>query len=177
MIERFQGETGRARLIAAVRAQKIVSDEKELAGEIANVATLIQLEANGPGSEFIKQDATDNDIFLVLSGKVAVRVNGREVAVRSKSSETNRLDLRTMSAVLTAMTVSTRKFVRQLSLFRARAQHGEPVLVESRDGAKFIFHRIGASARPRRVDRPLPRSVSKNGTWTIRPLSRKSGNE
>lgn len=78
MIARFQDEGGHARLITALRAQRIVSDDETLAEEIAKIAPLLQVEPNG---EFIKQGATDNDIYLILSGKVSVRVNGREVAV------------------------------------------------------------------------------------------------
>jgi predicted nucleotide-binding protein len=82
MIARFQSEGGQARLIAALRAQRIICDEEKLAQEIAKVAVLLQLEPNIPTSEFIKQGATDNDIYLILAGKVSVRVNGREVASR-----------------------------------------------------------------------------------------------
>ena len=82
MISRFQGEGGQARLIAVLRAQRTISDEETLAKEIAKIACLIQLEPNTPTSEFIKQGATDNDIYLILEGKVSIRVNGREVAVR-----------------------------------------------------------------------------------------------
>jgi predicted nucleotide-binding protein len=80
MITRFQSEGGHARLITALCAQRIICDEENLAQEIAKVAKLLQVEASG---EFIKQGATDNDIYLILSGKVSVRVNGREVAVRA----------------------------------------------------------------------------------------------
>ena len=82
MITRYQGEGGQARLIAGLRAQRIISDEETLAEEIAKMASLIQLEPNTPTSEFIKQGATDNDIYLILDGKVSIRVHGREVAVR-----------------------------------------------------------------------------------------------
>ena len=82
MISRFQGEGGNARVISALRAQRIVCDEERLAQEIAKIASLFQLEPNTPASEFIKQAATDNDIYLILAGKVSIRVNGREVATR-----------------------------------------------------------------------------------------------
>jgi|SRR6185503_17636011 predicted nucleotide-binding protein len=80
MITRFQGEDGHARLITALRAQRIVLDDEALAQEIANIAPLLQVE---PNAEFIRQGATDNDVYLILSGIVSVRVNGREVAVRA----------------------------------------------------------------------------------------------
>jgi CRP/FNR family cyclic AMP-dependent transcriptional regulator len=83
VIARFQGEGGQARLITALRTQRIVSDELALAQEIAKHTSLLQVEPNEPTSEFIKQGATDNDIYLILSGNVSVRVNGRQVAVRT----------------------------------------------------------------------------------------------
>src|SRR5262245_52597087 len=93
MISRFQGEGGHARLIAGLRAQRIVSDEETLAEEIAKISHLIQLEPNTPSSEFIKQGATDNDIYLILDGKVSVRVNGREVAVRVSGHQVGEMAL------------------------------------------------------------------------------------
>lgn len=62
------------------------------------------------------------------------------------------------------MKVSARKFVRQFSRFRERAERGEPVLVESR-GAQFLFHRIGNTSRPRKVEIPLPKSVTER--WDL----------
>lgn len=83
MISPFQGEGGNARLIAALRAQRIVADDERLANEMAKVITLLLLEPHTPTSEFIKQGAMDNEIYLVLAGKASVLVNGREVAVRT----------------------------------------------------------------------------------------------
>ncbi len=83
MITRFQNTDGKARLVAALRAQRIICDDAALATRIATVTTLLQLPPNAPQNEFIKQGATDNDVYFILSGKVSIRVNGREVASRS----------------------------------------------------------------------------------------------
>jgi hypothetical protein len=58
------------------------------------------------------------------------------------------------------MTVSTRKFIRNFPEFRQQAEKGGTVVIESRDGVKFVFHRIGAAPRPRRVEKPLPREIT-----------------
>lgn len=71
------------RPVAALRSQQIVQDEQPLAIALADAAQLIQVEPASPNSEIIKQGATDNDIHLILSGLVSVRINGREVARRS----------------------------------------------------------------------------------------------
>jgi len=72
MISRFQGQDDKPRLITALRS-------------LADAAQLIQVRPASPNSEIIKQGATDNDIHIILSGLVSVRINGREVARRSAS--------------------------------------------------------------------------------------------
>ena len=72
MITRFQGEEGQKRLVAALRIQKIVQDDEELATAIAEVAEIIQIEPNSESSEFIKQNDSDNDVYLIISGKVSI---------------------------------------------------------------------------------------------------------
>jgi hypothetical protein len=70
-----------------------------------------------------------------------------------------------MTAILTAMSVSTRKFLREFPAFREQAELGETVVIESREGVKFVFHRIGEAPRPRRVEAPLPREVTEK--WDL----------
>lgn len=111
MITRFQGEGGKARLVAAIRTQKIVSDELKLAEAIAEAATLIQVEVNKPTSEFIKQGDADADIYLVLSGKVSVRVNGREVAVRASGAHVGEMALIDLTAPRSAAVIAIEQTV------------------------------------------------------------------
>jgi CRP/FNR family cyclic AMP-dependent transcriptional regulator len=79
MITRFEGKDGRPRLIAALRAQQSVQNDEQLAEELADLIELIQVE---PRKSFITQGAADDDIYLILSGKVSIIVNGREKAQR-----------------------------------------------------------------------------------------------
>jgi hypothetical protein len=58
------------------------------------------------------------------------------------------------------MKVSTRKFIREFSRFRSQARQGEPVVIEGRDGTRFLFHVIGGAAGPGRCKEALPRSVT-----------------
>jgi len=111
MISRFLGEGGPARLIAGLRAQRIISDEETLAAEIAKIACLIELEPNTPTSEFIKQGATDNDIYLILDGKVSVRVHGREVAVRVSGYHVGEMALIDSTARRSASVVAVERTV------------------------------------------------------------------
>lgn len=83
MISRFLGEEGRPRLISALQAQQSVHNNEDLAKELADFVELVQIESGKPESTFIKQGDSDNDIFLILAGKVSVVVNGREKAHRT----------------------------------------------------------------------------------------------
>ena len=79
MISRFCGKEGRNRLISALRKQIIIHDNETLSRELADQAELLQFE---PGEELIVQDSVDNEIYFILAGRLAIVVNGREVAIR-----------------------------------------------------------------------------------------------
>ena len=79
MLARFEGEEGRRRLIGQLRKQSIVGGDSAAATDIAEVAKIIQVPS---GEVLIRQDAADNDLFLIISGSLRIMVNGREVAIR-----------------------------------------------------------------------------------------------
>jgi hypothetical protein len=62
--------------------------------------------------------------------------------------------------ILADMSVGTRKFIRDFPLFREQAEKGGTVVIESREGVKFVFHRIGTAPRPRQVETPLRRKIA-----------------
>jgi predicted nucleotide-binding protein len=78
MIDRFQGDGNRRKRLEAIKKQRIVRNNEQLAEEIEAVMTLIEF---GPGERFIAQNADDDDLYLVLAGKVSAEVNGREIAI------------------------------------------------------------------------------------------------
>ena len=80
MIERFKGEAGARRLIDALSQQRLLRGDTAVAAELSRIAVL---RAFKPGETLIAERATDNDLFCILVGKVAVHVNGRHVASRS----------------------------------------------------------------------------------------------
>lgn len=63
------------------------------------------------------------------------------------------------------MSVSTRKFLREFPAFREQAERGETIVIESREGMKFVFHRIGEAPRPRRVEVPLSQEITEK--WDV----------
>jgi CRP/FNR family transcriptional regulator, cyclic AMP receptor protein len=77
--ERFQGETGRRLLMEALQSQFIVRGQDSVAAAFASVATIEEFD---PGDLLIRQGDADNDLLLILAGRVVVLVNGRQVASR-----------------------------------------------------------------------------------------------
>jgi len=79
VIERFEGKGGRRLLLEAIRAQQLVGQKRSLARALVQRVSLSEL---APGGVLIEQGASDNDLYLVLAGRVAVLVGGKEVGTR-----------------------------------------------------------------------------------------------
>jgi predicted nucleotide-binding protein len=79
MINRFQGERGRALLVEELRKQKIATGIDGAAEALADAGVL---EAVAVDQTLIEQNGTDNDILLIVAGAVRVIVNGKQVARR-----------------------------------------------------------------------------------------------
>ncbi len=79
MIERFQGDEGRRRLVAALTEHRLIANRQELAERLVTVGELMEVSA---GVAFIVQGDQTSDVFFIVAGKVEVRVNGKIVAFR-----------------------------------------------------------------------------------------------
>jgi CRP/FNR family cyclic AMP-dependent transcriptional regulator len=79
MIERFQGDEGRRRLVAALTEHRLVANRPELAERLVAVGEVVEAPA---GVAFINQGDQASDVFFIIAGKVEVRVNGKVVANR-----------------------------------------------------------------------------------------------
>src|SRR6185437_13160709 len=79
MIERFEGQSGRANLLEALRNQKIVAGNFDLAERIADTGVLVEINQ---GTTIINQGAEDTDVYMVIAGAFEIVVNGRKVARR-----------------------------------------------------------------------------------------------
>lgn len=90
MRPRFEGVAGRERLIEALSHHSLLIRERDLAAEVADVAVLQELDAQ---DELIAQGACDNDIYLIVSGELCVRISGREVARRGAGSHVGEMAL------------------------------------------------------------------------------------
>lgn len=79
MIERFEGDDGRRRLIAALTEHRLIANLPELAERLVGAGELIEVEA---GTAFINQGTQTSDVFFIIAGRVEVRVNGKVMAFR-----------------------------------------------------------------------------------------------
>jgi CRP/FNR family cyclic AMP-dependent transcriptional regulator len=77
--ERFEGNAGLRRLIVALKTQKLVAGNAALAEELANLVEVMEVKA---GDTIIRQGASDNDIFFILTGSFNIVVNGKVIARR-----------------------------------------------------------------------------------------------
>ena len=72
---KFTGTT----LLYAILGQRIVVGREDIAKLIIEKGTSHHFK---PGKEFIQQGAADNDIYLIICGRVEIRINGRPIAER-----------------------------------------------------------------------------------------------
>ena len=89
LLDRFRGPDGKLRLVEVLRTQTLVRDE-DLAVELARRVTLKAVPA---ASVLITQGSADRDLFLILSGKFSVTINGRVVASRSAGEHVGEMAL------------------------------------------------------------------------------------
>lgn len=75
MIERFQG-TNRPALVNNLLLQRFVQNRKEIAEDLIAAGELIEFAS---GDTLIVQDESNDDVFLIVAGTVAVTANGVEV--------------------------------------------------------------------------------------------------
>lgn len=79
MIERFQGNDGQRRLLAALTEHRIVANQRELAEQLVGAGTLTEV---AKGEQFVTQGEHTTDVFFIIAGSVEVRVNNKIVANR-----------------------------------------------------------------------------------------------
>lgn len=72
MKSRFEGAAGRPNLISALKRQEFVGGNQALAEAMADLGRIVEFRN---GQKLTVQDAVDDDIFLLLAGKVLVLIN------------------------------------------------------------------------------------------------------
>lgn len=84
MLSRFHGTHGRRLVVDVLREQIVVGGSEEIAEAINDKAEILGFSA---GDLIIEEFAPDQDTYFILSGTVSIRVNGREIAVRTKGQQ------------------------------------------------------------------------------------------
>lgn len=79
MLHRFEGDAGKRLRLEALLAQKMVAGNMELAVQLD---CRIKLRVLQPNELLIEQNASDNDVYFVISGDLNIVVNGRIVGRR-----------------------------------------------------------------------------------------------
>jgi CRP/FNR family cyclic AMP-dependent transcriptional regulator len=106
MLVRFEGDEGRRRLVGLLRTQILINGDAQIASEIAAVATLHEI---AKADVLIRQDAADNDLFLILAGAVRIVVNGRDVAIRHQGQHVGEMAIVDPSAARSATVIAAER--------------------------------------------------------------------
>jgi predicted nucleotide-binding protein len=111
MISRFAGAANRDKLVEAIQRQQVTCNDKVIAEKLADVAELIEFNPKSPHNVIIDQDSSDNDLYLILSGRVSVLVNTREVAVRQAGQHVGEMAMIDTAAPRCATVIAIAKTV------------------------------------------------------------------
>jgi CRP/FNR family transcriptional regulator, cyclic AMP receptor protein len=79
MNSRFAGTEGRTALVDALRRQKMVSGNTDLAEHIASIGELVEVP---DGTVIIEQGMDDAEVYLIVAGSFHIVVNGKTIARR-----------------------------------------------------------------------------------------------
>jgi CRP-like cAMP-binding protein len=77
MRDRFTGNAGQRKLLEALKEQKLIAGNAELANRVASIGELVDVAA---GTAIIQRGNDDSDVYLILTGSFDVVVNNRVVA-------------------------------------------------------------------------------------------------
>jgi predicted nucleotide-binding protein len=84
MRERFEESTqGRDRLISALQSQTAIMGDRAAAELLADVCELVELPS---GAAFIEEGSRGSDVFFILTGSVAIEIQGFVIATRDAGS-------------------------------------------------------------------------------------------
>ena len=79
---RFKGKDGSARLLKALCAQKVVSDDEVIAKKLLAVATTKTYYPRKNSCDIMTEGEFTSDIYFILRGEVAIRIKGTQVNSR-----------------------------------------------------------------------------------------------
>jgi len=107
MKERFKG-AGLSNLINVLIRQEFIGGDRAIAERFAAVGKLVEYET---GSSLIKEDAEDDDLYLLIAGSVAIVVKGMQVGTRSAGDHVGEMSAIEPSQRRSATVVAQEKVV------------------------------------------------------------------
>lgn len=90
MLPRFEGPDGKTRLADVLMRQVLINGDNVVADAVAAKAALVEAM---PGQVIITQGNTDTDLYFIVSGTVAIRINGRDITTRTAGNHVGELAL------------------------------------------------------------------------------------
>ncbi len=90
MIRRYTGSAGKNRLVDSLCTQPPIAGNRLIARKFADVGEILDATK---GKNIITQGDSDNHLFFVISGRVAITVNGRQIAVRAAGQHVGEMAL------------------------------------------------------------------------------------
>ena len=127
-------------LIDLLRRQVLLEGNESVARHLAGQCEVLSLP---PASIVIRQGDADNDIYFILSGRLRIFVNEREVAVRTSGQHVGEMALVDAACKRTATVITTEHSV--------LARVSEPTFVRAADINPFLWRNI-ATELVRRLD-------------------------
>jgi len=147
MKARFEGTSGRALLIDALKSQRLIENDDALAAALADTGELIEIST---GTQFISQGEADNDAYFLIDGEASILVNGRHVGVRTAREAVGEMALidpaarRSASVIaskaITALRITNPQF-QEISKTNSRIWRALAIVIAERLRERSKFHR------------------------------------
>jgi len=87
-LDQYTGTAGKKRLEKALKAHEMIAKNSAMARDFAKQAVV---EEFADGATLLKQDAKDNDLYMIIDGEVAIEVNGNRVATTAAGAPVGEL--------------------------------------------------------------------------------------
>ena len=104
---RFCGKAGKARLLQALRAQKVVNDDEGIGKELMAVAKVSTFYPRKNSCDLMVEGEFTSDVYFILSGRVAIRIKRQQVNERTPGDHVGEMalidPLHPRSATVTAL--------------------------------------------------------------------------
>lgn len=153
MKERFEGQRGRELLIEALKEQRLVQHDHEIASRFADAAVLNEYK---PGDVLVAQSSSDNSLLLIISGEVAIAINGRNVASRSAGESIGEMTLASPGAPRSATVTAVKPTLIALLSEERFAEVASAFPHIWKPIAKVVCERLRQREKFHRLPNPMP---------------------